>query len=69
MPHEADEGLIVLREHLGQQTSIVTPALLDQCYGVLRNFMYEKDQELALDQIRRLVEAESTRLAAAAEAP
>ncbi len=67
MPDQIDEGLKVLSEHLAGAKTPIPENLLQQCYQILRDNMYESDQEVALVMIRKLVEAEANRLVVAAE--
>ena len=67
MSDDVDEGLRLLLERATSAKSVVPIGLVKGCYDILQRNMYEKDQDFALDQIRRLVEAEAAKLATTRE--
>jgi len=60
-PTSDDKAIQVLLELLSREKSDVGAALVRQCYDVEKAFQYDRDRDVPLDKIRRLVEAEVTR--------
>jgi len=60
-PTSDDKAIQVLLELLSREKSDVGATLVRQCYDVEKAFQYDRDRDVPLDKIRRLVEAEVTR--------
>lgn len=60
-PTTDDQAMQVLLELLAREKSEVGVALVRQCYEVEKAFQYDRDRDVPLAKIRRLVEAEVTR--------
>jgi len=60
-PTSDDKAIQVLLELLSREKSDVGTTLVRQCYEVEKAFQYDRDRDVPLDKIRRLVEAEVTR--------
>jgi hypothetical protein len=60
-PTTDDKAMQVLLELLAREQSEVSAALVRQCYEVEKAFQYDRDRDVPLDKIRRLVETEVTR--------
>jgi hypothetical protein len=53
-----NNALKVLVELHGQDSSSVSLALLKECYTIQRNFQFDRDRDVPIEHMRRLVEAE-----------
>ncbi len=60
-PTTDDKAMQVLLELLTREKSDINSAIVRQCYEVEKAFQYDRDRDVPLDKIRRLVEAEVTR--------
>jgi len=60
-PTTDDKAMQVLLELLAREKSEVSTALVRQCYEIEKAFQYDRDRDVPLDKIRRLVEMEVTR--------
>jgi hypothetical protein len=61
-PTSDDKAIQVLLDLLSREKADVSTGLVRQCYEVEKAFQYDRDRDVPLDKIRRLVEAEVTRL-------
>lgn len=60
-PTTDDKAVQVLLELWAREKTEVSAALVRQCYEVEKAFQYDRDRDVPLDKIRRLVEAEVSR--------
>lgn len=62
MSEDSDKGLRVLLENLRQgENGHLSQDLVTVCYVVLKEHMFDADQDMALVALRRLIEGEATR--------
>lgn len=54
-----DNGLEVLLQLLRDGKYAITEGLLRECYAVQKQYQHDRDREVPLNQLRRLVEAEA----------
>jgi hypothetical protein len=62
MTNSDDVAIEVLLSLLGKEKAEVSEALVRQCFEIQKAFQYDKDREVPLDRMRRLVEAEVARI-------
>jgi hypothetical protein len=55
-----DNGLDVLLDLLRDGSYAVPEALVAECYAVERQYQYDRDRDVPLNHLRRLVEAEAS---------
>ena len=56
-----DNALRILHELLDSGEYRVDGGLVRQCYEIQKQFQFDRDREIPLDRVRRLVEAEVAR--------
>jgi len=54
-----DNGLEVLLQLLRDGKYAIPEGLLRECYAVQKQYQHDRDREVPLNQLRRLVEAEA----------
>jgi hypothetical protein len=56
-----DNGLIVLLQLLREGNYALPEALVVECYTIEKQYQYDRDRDVPLNHLRRLVEAEAGR--------
>jgi hypothetical protein len=58
----SDDALDVLRELYRKEKHSFSEQCLQRCFEVQRQFQFDRDRDVPLEHMRRIVEAEVTRL-------
>lgn len=56
-----DNGLDVLLQLLREGSYALSEELVRECYAVEKQYQHDRDREVPLNQLRRLVESEAAR--------
>jgi hypothetical protein len=56
-----DNGLEVLMQLLREGNYALPERLVTECYGIEKQYQYDRDREVPLNHLRRLIEAEASR--------